>query len=372
MEAALEEVRRDLPRLAREVADDCHRELEGYRRVSDEAVGIATQRNMAAAMRALRRGGPDSNDMAEVASTVNERHAAGIPRDELIRGFALCIWRFHQRYLEACAHRVPAKETIAGSNILWWLGDTITSTVVTVYGQLDMRKELLDLEQHASFVRRLLTGRASPSQLRAALLDPDSVYQAARCIPLNGFTQADHDQLEASGSSTDQRAVLALVNGEILGVFARVPQASPGCIVALGPAMPLADMARSFDVADRVAHVASYLGLIGVHTLEDLSWRVAAVDEPELAESMRRRYLDTLRAAGAFGKDLEISVRSYFRHDMNLARAAGDLNLHVNTLRYRLRRFCEITGADLSTPSGQLDAIWAFQLGDLPAWFPCL
>jgi putative transposase len=255
---------------------------------------------------------------------------------------------------------------------LWWLEDTITDKVVTVYNKLDIEQQIIDYQQRSNLVRRLLTGKASPSDIKTAFLNPGVSYTAARCVSENGFTSSDQRWLEASGSLPNHRAVLALIDDEYIGVMAREPKLPGGVLVALGPKSLLADLTQSFDVADRVCHVSMFLGLTGIQTLESLSWRVAAVDKPLLAASMRKRYLDPIRAQGSFGKDIEMSMRSYFTHDMNLATTAHALNLHVNTLRYRIRRFSEITGVDLNRHEDQFNVLWAFELSEIPDWHPRL
>jgi putative transposase len=45
--------------------------------------------------------------------------------------------------------------------------------------------------------------------------------------------------------------------------------------------------------------------------------------------------------------------------DKNVARAAEALVVHQNTLRYRLARFAEITGANLDSTDTLLEVTWA-------------
>lgn len=44
---------------------------------------------------------------------------------------------------------------------------------------------------------------------------------------------------------------------------------------------------------------------------------------------------------------------------MNIPAAARSIPVHVNTLRYRLRRFEELTGADLGDVDGLIEVSWA-------------
>jgi putative transposase len=329
---------------------------------------------MTAAIRALSQQETESRDnLEESTHTIYERYKADIPKDDTVRAFALCIWKIHQQFLEICVKTdVPSKEIVEGSNILWWLEDTITDKVIAIYNQLDVEQRLIDFQQRSNLVRRLLTGKASPHDMKSAFLDSSTTYSAVRCVSSKGFSSGDQRWLESSGSLPNRRAVLALIDDEYLGLMARRPKLPDGVLVAFGPEVSLTDLVSSFDVADRVCHVSKFLGLTGIQTLEDLSWRVAGVDKPVLAASMRQRFLDPIRAEGTFGKDIETSMRSYFAHDMNLADTAHALNLHVNTLRYRIRRFSEITHVDLGKHDDQFNVLWALELADIPPWTPRL
>ena len=368
LEMLIEHLTANLSELATQVADLVHAELESYREVSDEALILAVHRDMETAVRALRQHQANpQDDLAQVAQIIRERFQTGVLMEELVRAFAFAIWQIHQRFLEVCNEvEMSREEMLDGSNTLWRLGDAITTKVVMVYNELSLQQSLIDAQRRAGFVRRLLSGMVSAGELKDLAVDQDRRYAAVRCSCPAGFTVGDHQRIESTGSLPKAPAILALVDDECLGIVARPPAPSPGVLVAIGPEVPLNEVARSFEIADRICHVALHQGITGVCRLEDLTWRVAAVDQPEVAALLRRRFVDPLRAEGAFGADIEASVRSYLSHRLSIPRTAGDLNLHVNTLRYRLRRFTELTGADLDDPADLLDAVWAFELSELP------
>lgn len=368
LDRVLERLTADLPSLSALVADLVHREQESYREISNESLYLAVHRNMQTAVRVLRnRPAHPREHLDQVTRTIQERHHGGIPLEEAVRAFALCIWQIHQRFLEVCAEEgVAQQQVLDGSNALWRLGDAITTQVVTVYNDLDLQQLLLDAQRRGELVRRLLAGLVSAAELKELGLDPAARYAAVRCTSALGLTAADQRQLERSGSLPGTEAVLAIVEGECLGLVACAPTAPAGVLVAMGTQVPLTEVTRSFEIADRVSHVARHAGLSGVQGLEELTWRVAAVDQPELARLLRSRILEPLLDEGGFGAELEASVRSYLGHGLSIPRAAADQNLHVNTVRYRLRRFQELTGTDLADPADLVDVIWALSVGTIP------
>ncbi|MEW2353989.1 sugar diacid recognition domain-containing protein [Spirillospora sp. NPDC029432] len=76
-------------------------------------------------------------------------------------------------------------------------------------------------------------------------------------------------------------------------------------------------------------------------TLRDQEVSVLLAELPgEVAGAAGRRILGELPA------DLRRTLRTYFAHDRHVAAAAGELNVHRNTLVYRLGRIAELTGRD--------------------------
>ena len=139
-----------------------------------------------------------------------------------------------------------------------------------------------------------------------------------------------------------------------------------GIPVALGRPAPLTELHRTFATVSRVVRSALYLGMTGRVDQEMLSWRMAINASPETTDVLRQRYLVPLRGSRAFGEDLIDSVRAYLDHRLNAREAAESIPVHVNTLRYRLRRFEELTGCDLGDVNTLVEVAWitAVPVGD--------
>lgn len=132
-----------------------------------------------------------------------------------------------------------------------------------------------------------------------------------------------------------------------------------GLTLALGPTGTLEALPESFAAATRVLETALRVGHRGVADLETLSWRMGITASPETTQLLRRRHLEPLAAEGEFGQDLLETVRAYLAHGLSIPRAAASIPVHVNTLRYRLKRFQELTGTDLHQPEHLIEASWA-------------
>lgn len=91
---------------------------------------------------------------------------------------------------------------------------------------------------------------------------------------------------------------------------------------------------------------------------------LAAVPD-ELRASYRDRVLSELTDYDrAHRSELVLTLRSYLEHAGSWSRCAEQLHVHVNTLRYRVRRIEEITGRDLSEISTRVDFWLALELSE--------
>ena len=114
-------------------------------------------------------------------------------------------------------------------------------------------------------------------------------------------------------------------------------------------------------LASRALDTAGIFGLDGVVSIDDVSLRAAVVAEDHLGERLVRRYLDPLAELGDFGAALERTVREYLAHGMRIDESARALIIHPNTLRHRLERFQQLTGADLRRTEDVVEVWWALE-----------
>ena len=64
---------------------------------------------------------------------------------------------------------------------------------------------------------------------------------------------------------------------------------------------------------------------------------------------------------GRLGAELETTLRAWFDQEMRVEDTAKALHIHPNTLRHRLRRFEEATGATLRDPRDLVELWWALE-----------
>jgi putative transposase len=340
-------------------------ELDAYADVEPAALAAAVARNLRTALTALRENEvPDPRSLDGAAQTARERYTAGVPVVDIVRGFRISIALIHERFVDlAVSLGLPVEETVNGSRLLWGVGDSFTTRIITEYQAIALDTALRDAQHRAAAVRRLLAGEPA-DDLTLAAIDPNSSYAAVQCeVPGSQDVERVRKLLQASGSLPNRAALIVSDGGTCLGVVAVRPS-DPGLAVGLGPFVPIDDLARSDRIARQALRLAQRQGHRGIHSIEELGWRLAAVSRPDIWRLYWHRFIGPLAQEGVFGDEVLAAVRAWISHEQSVAQAAKDLTVHVNTVRYRLRRFEELAGADLSDPDDLVGVWWALELGD--------
>ncbi len=346
-------------------------ELVLYAAVDPKLHAVSARRNLDIAVRALRSNkSPTPMELSEVAQTTKERISQGLPVEEIIQAFRISIGEIQERFLSICFEEgIPADGTLSGSRLLWVLGDAFTTRVVIAYHSFGLDNALHQAQRRTTLVRALLHGQPSTiesvNDLTGHRLNPEATYAAVRCLADPQTAERTRRAIEAAGGSTSRPALVSVDGGECIGMVTRRPVIGDNQVIGIGPQVPLRNIADSFRVASLCCDVALRLRRHGTFGLKDLSWRLAAASHFEVTAFLVARYLEPLRDEGEFGKVLEESLRVYLAHGRNIARSADVLVTHPNTLRYRLRRFTELTGLSLDSSEVLVELMWALELSEL-------
>lgn len=130
-------------------------------------------------------------------------------------------------------------------------------------------------------------------------------------------------------------------------LLTRLERAAGSTVLATAvPARP-DDVAQASPVALELAHIAAASGRPpGLYRLEDLAVEYQ-LSRPGPARDHVARLLDPLDGHG----DLLQTLTTFLRHGLDRRLAARDLNVHPNTVLYRLRRVTDLTGLDATRPT---------------------
>jgi DNA-binding PucR family transcriptional regulator len=100
--------------------------------------------------------------------------------------------------------------------------------------------------------------------------------------------------------------------------------------------------------------------MTGVHDVPSLGLRAAVAADADVGDALCARYLEPL-AGGSSAGELRATLRAYLACGMHVERTAERLFVHQNTVRYRLARFEELTGASLREPEVAFEVWWALE-----------
>ncbi|MGO1259800.1 MAG: helix-turn-helix domain-containing protein [Brachybacterium sp.] len=372
--------------LVPEISSAIRTALPGYGEVPSASLEASIHRNIDLSIRTVRRGAsPDAEQIAEAEELAVERMGQGVPLGSVLAGFRLCMTEILDRLRRlAPAHGLPAEEVLVVATLLWSLGDSFSTRAVIGHQERSIAQAVADSGRRSRWLieavmtglprTELLSGAAAygvPGEAPArALIAAPSARQLENWQLENGQPE-NEDRSDAADTAHRLQDWAARAGVEVLstphgmgevGLVLGEPAVGvdpEGLSLALGPPGPLARLPESFVAASRVQTAAARVGHRGLADLGTLSWRMGITASPEATELLRRRRLEPLRAEGAFGQLLQETVRAYLAHGLNIPRAAASIPVHVNTLRYRLKRFQELTGADLHEPEHLIEVSWA-------------
>jgi purine catabolism regulator len=178
--------------------------------------------------------------------------------------------------------------------------------------------------------------------------------------------------LDSATQTTRVRQLVEDVRGQLA-------TRSPSGLVAAGisrPASGLSALREAYREAKDSVSIANELGDREQTTFYGdlkLFQLLLALKERNL-DQMRRFYLETLGPLVDHDDrkqaDLIRTLSGFFEANGNLAKAATDLNVHRNTLVYRLERISELTGLNLEDPENRLILHLALKIQRVLATLP--
>jgi DNA-binding PucR family transcriptional regulator len=139
--------------------------------------------------------------------------------------------------------------------------------------------------------------------------------------------------------------------------------AAPGCLAAVGPAVPLARAAASLRWARRALSLAqrnpTSKAADGIVRCDQQLPALVLLADAELARLLSGQVLAPLRGLRPEQADrLAETLLAWLESADNAGVAASRLHVHPQTVRYRLRQLTELFGDGLSDP----DARFALQV----------
>jgi hypothetical protein len=343
--------------------------LPAYRELQlvqyDNELGLEIRRVLQCA-RAGRA--PLNGEKFEDLAAVGEARAQqGVPLADMLQS-----WHIATEVTVCYAREVGKQLGIGGDEVLEFVesallwADVAIATTSEAHRKAELSLVHMEEVRRAAFVREILYGTVSPVELRTHVeeygIDPLGEYTAVRARASD--RDSTHKLAQALGFNDGMHGFSALVDGDIAGFLIRPPRRDVDGVVGYGPPRPLDRLADSYRLAARALMTAWACGLSGAHDISSLGLRAAVAMDVDVGESLRKRYLEPLEKPGSAG-ELIATLRAYLACGMHVERTATRLHVHQNTVRYRLARFEELTGASLHDAEVLFEAWWALELSTM-------
>lgn len=326
-------------------------EIPSYEAVGRDQIVASIRRIRDRVCRTLAVGEvPPAGELWEAERATVERLQAGVPIEDILAGFRITIWTVQHRLVElATEYGVDGSDVVALTTLVWKLSDVFSARAASDYHRQGLAHALADQRRRDEWLTAALAGDLDPVQLERGY----TVYRLRRNATYRAFCTgpADEKGLERTQRLLTERYADGLLTApsrdRLVGVVDQVPAPVPGLLLAVGPSVSVDRLSTSYQSAQRVLAAASLHHGEGVHTAESLGWRLTVPTLGELGDLLSARYLEPLQATGVFRDQIVEALRAYLAHERSIPLTAAALHVHVNTLRYRLSRFEELTGRSL-------------------------
>ena len=325
-------------------------------------------RNTISLLESIRN--PDHDTAADLAffrESGEQRARMGITSDEMLHA-----WRIGMKVTREQAYATATRLGIGDDVVLQFVEALLRSGDVGMLESASAHRETeLELARHeehhrANLVRGILFGTLAPAAIRVQAatygLDAGGTYCAIRARPTPEVSvRALEYQLGVADGAGPRRGLAALLDGDVAGFVLFPLRGSVSVPLGLGPPATLDGLENSFRLATRALEVASAAELSGPVAIEQLGLLPAVIADRDVGDEILRRIIDPVIAQGKPAVTLLETVARYLENDLRLELTAEQMFLHVNTVRYRLRRFEELTGTNLRHIDDLVQVWWAFR-----------
>jgi hypothetical protein len=366
------EIEAELDGVVDAIGDRIREEVPDFRRLPAEALAGAILGNLTRALTALRElREPTGVELEPAAAIGRERAEQGLTIDAVLHAYRISVSALWTRFGELARLRgADVAAVLAFSETLWVWADAVMDVVAAAHREVELEHAREEQQRRDAFVLALLTGTLDADDLRRESgtfgLDPERDYVAFRARA-NGGGAPPH---RLASALADRAGLVTALEHDLAGVASRAPEARPGVTVGIAPPARVEALPSAFAHASRALQTALAFGEEGVFSLADLSIRPAILADEALGDAFDVRYLEPLSALGRLGAELEATLRAWLASGMRIEDAARALHVHPNTLRHRLRRFEETTGAELRNPDDLVELWWALERRRLSAATP--
>jgi hypothetical protein len=326
-------------------------------------VVLANTRSLLVAIR-----DPDPHRVTDLYREAGEERARmGITSDEMLHA-----WRIGLKVVREQAYALAGELRIGDDVVLTFVEELLrwgdVGMLESASAHREAELEMARHEQHhrANLVRGILFGTLAPAAVRVQAatygLGADGPYCAVRARPTAAVgVRALERQLGVADGAGPRRGLASLLDGDLAGFVLAPLRCQITAPIGIGPPATLDGLENSFRLATRALESAIATDLSGPVEIDQLGLLPAVIADRDVGDRIVRRIVDPVLAHGKTGIALLDTVARYLRNDLRLELTAEQMFLHVNTVRYRLRRFEELSGTSLRHVDDLVQVWWALE-----------
>jgi hypothetical protein len=353
-DAPLGHIRAALGLIAEAVVAEIQREVPDYARPLDGEFGSTVRLGTVLALRRFI-GDADENSPEVYRRLGAGEYRAGRSLDALQSAYrvgARVAWRQISDIADAAGASPRAQRNLAEAMFAYI--DRLAGESVEGYAEAQLR-DAGDLDRHRVELAEMLLAGAVPGDaalVRAADNARWPLPRTVACLAIDG------EQTARAVRQLDGEP-LALRIGEVTGVIVAHPSALAsvaGAIaervqvrIGLGPVVPLAALAHSMRLARRALALSD--ASVPLVDAEQRLADIALGGEPDVLSALRERLLAPLHSqTPASRARLEATLLQWLRHRGSQNAVAAALQIHPQTVRYRMARVRDLLGGALDDP----------------------
>jgi PucR C-terminal helix-turn-helix domain len=308
----------------------------------------------------------DGPEYDEVVSTVLHV-VTDLGPEEVVSAYRVAMSVIRDAFIEEASRSgLPATAAAAGLRMIWELTDHYSDLIAAAHGPA-MLCDRPNRRTRARYLKLALSGEltASHVELGAAQLGlaPDSPVRVFRVRVAGQPTQRTLRHMEAQALGWPGEPLLTAIDSDLAGLShdRRRPTAEDDDLIAVSEPVTLADIHEGYIQASHILDTAYRFGLRGVISSSDLGLRSVILAVPATSRELMAKYVLLVETSTPMAADLLDTVETFLRCNRRFQHTAAALNMHVNSLRHRLERYREITGADLADTETVAEVWWALQ-----------
>jgi putative transposase len=342
----------------------------GYRRVPHGDLRRSCHRNVVRVLATLGRTDLPAEVEEDERASGQRRALQGVPSDTVVEAYRAVLAVLRDAFIEeAVAAGADTTTVLAGTTRLWDLTDRFSSVLVSARQQVEIDAARRDERHRIALLQRVLTGGLDPAELQTGgavhSVLPGLCYWAVRGRGLRSGADSQRLARHLEHGAGVGRALVAPLDDDVAGITTVPPRPLEQSVIAVAGPVDLAGVPAAFAEASRVLAVALRYDRDGLVDSSSLSVRLAVEQQTDLGELLHRRYLSGLLGRGPGAADVLATVTAWLRRQRSVGATARELSVHENTVRYRLARFAELTGADLADTDVLVELWWALEYASI-------